>query len=43
MTTNKNKKPDFFIEEDLAYKHPDGTRGWILRIRPIKEKEEKDE
>ena len=40
MTTKKNKDKDrdFEVETTLSYKNPDGSRGWIVRIRPKNDK-----
>ena len=29
-----NAKKDFEVETTLSYKNSDGSRGWIVRIRP---------
>ena len=36
MIIEKNKEKDFEIETSLSYKNPDGSRGWIVRIKPKK-------
>jgi hypothetical protein len=36
MIINKNKDKDFELETTLEYKNPDGSRGWIVRIKPKK-------
>lgn len=36
MIIEKNKDNDFEIETSLSYKNPDGSRGWIVRIKPKK-------
>ena len=36
MTTKKNKDKDFELETTLEYKNPDGSRGWIIKIRSKK-------
>ncbi len=34
MAKESKKEQDFWIEETLSYKNPDGSRGWIVKIRP---------
>tara|TARA_Y100000593_G_scaffold93376_1_gene188037 strand:- start:254 stop:451 length:198 start_codon:yes stop_codon:yes gene_type:complete len=41
IVAKENK--DFEIEESLAYKNPDGSRGWILRIKPKPKSKEENE
>mgnify|MGYP001166853344 CR=1 FL=1 len=34
MTTKQNKDKNFELETTLEYKNKDGSKGWIVEIKP---------
>ena len=44
VTTKRNQgtlaSKEYYFEEVLEYKHDDGTRGWIIKIKSKKDKKD---